>query len=254
MDSVKYEVTNIRQYVLNRQNLVRIKITKYLDIGGNGRMTVNIERNDNAAIRFNTCDVNDFDYDFTGSYFSEGSFPLSVKVREGWQFDYYLINDKKYTSPEMMITADLAENNRISISVAVSPKTMDCAPVIDTIDYENAEDLIILANPYTVPVNLHGLYISDDPADPFRQALPDRTIEPGGEIKLYCENNSDAEALGNYYVDFNLKCGETLTITDSNEQTVTSVYLPELDREFIYVRDTEGYGEYRAVLQQTHED
>jgi hypothetical protein len=248
MDSVSSEIDMIRRYASARAGQVRGKIRQYLGIGGNGSFLVNIKHNDNAAVRFNTCDVNDFDRNFSGRYFNEGSFPLSVTVKDGYEFEYYLINGKKFYTPEMMITADFSENAKVDISAVVSPKKTNLAPLVEMIDYENADDSITLKNPYALPINLSGLYISEDPEDPFRAALPDKTIEPGGEIVIYCKNSSSVEALGQFFVDFNLKSGETLTITNSEHMTVASVFLPELDREYIYCRSSDGFGGYHAAI------
>jgi hypothetical protein len=249
-DSADYQISEIRRFVTDRVGVMRGQIREHLGAGEAGYMNVNIERNENAAIRFNTVDVNDFEYNFAGSYFKEGSFPLSVTVKDGFKFDYFLINGKKYTEPELIVSADMAEIDTVNISAVVSRQTENVLPLIARIDYENAADTITLSNPYTVPVNISGLYISDDPAEPFKQMLPDRIIEPGGEMVIYCKNNSAIDALGEFFADFNLTGGETLTLTDSERMTVTSVFLPELDREYYYERNKDGFGGYVARVKE----
>jgi hypothetical protein len=242
---VENDVAKAIRFSEERPAYVSAQVSEHLGFGDE-KYTINIAQTDNAKIRISTVDIDDFDEDFSGEYYNELSLPLSVKVREGFEFEYYLINGKKYFEPEMLVDYDMATGNAVDISVSIAKKTENLYPQFYVLDYENAEDSITLFNPYDTPISLKGLYISDQPSIPYRQALPDVIIPARSRLFIYCKNNSVIESLGEYCVDFNLTGGETLTITDSEGVTIESLYLPELDSEYILHRNIDGYGGFHV--------
>jgi hypothetical protein len=244
---VENDVAKAVRFSEDRPAFVSMQVSEHLGFGSD-KYTINIARDDNAKIRISTVDIDDFNEDFSGEYYNELSLPLSIKVKESFEFEYYIINGEKYFEPEMLISYDMAVDNAVNISAVIGKKTENLYPTFSEIDFENAEDSITLFNPFDSPISLKGLYISDQPSIPYRQALPEVTIPAGGSLILYCKNNSVIESLGQYCVDFNLTGGETLTITDSGGVIIESLYLPELDSEYILRRNTDGYGGYHAEI------
>jgi hypothetical protein len=244
---VENDVAKAISFSEQRPAYISAQVSEHLGLGTD-KYTINIAQNDNAKIRISTVDIDDFDVNFSGQYYNELSLPLSLTVRDGWEFKYYLINGEKYYEPEMLISYDMVKDNAVNIIAVVNKKTEGLCPQFYKLDYENAEDSITLFNPYDKPLSLSGLYISDQPTIPDRQALPEIIMPARSRLLIYCKNNSVIESLGEYCVDFNLTGGETLVITDSSGVTIESLYLPELDSEYVLWRNFDGYGGYHAEL------
>lgn len=90
---------------------------------------------------------------------------------------------------------------------------------------ENGEndDWIELYNGYSTPVDIGGMYLSDDPAEliPWRIPSTDATlttIQSGGFLIIWCDEQTEQ---GPLHVDFKLsKGGESIILLDSNAVTV----------------------------------
>lgn len=83
-------------------------------------------------------------------------------------------------------------------------------------------DLIELHNPGTTPVNLAGLHLSDDPADPYQFTFPaGTTLAPGGYLVLYADNDTAAPGL---HLGFNLSAaGEKLALYSADGALLDAV-------------------------------
>jgi hypothetical protein len=90
---------------------------------------------------------------------------------------------------------------------------------------------------------LRQYYITDNPAEPEKQVLADRVLGAGESVRLYCENYRNYDALGGAALAFNLKDGETLTISDREGETVFALELPKLAAGYVLVRN-ERNGRY----------
>lgn len=79
-------------------------------------------------------------------------------------------------------------------------------------------DVAELHNTTNAPVSLKGWYISDDPDEPYKYALPDVTIDAGGYYLIYCENNIKSNSTG-----FSLSADEFLYLTTPEFKQTASV-------------------------------
>jgi hypothetical protein len=81
---------------------------------------------------------------------------------------------------------------------------------------ENGEfdDWVELYNPTAVPQPLHGLFISDDGAEPTKYQLeaPDSMVPPGGFVVIWCDNQPEQ---GPFHTSFALSAGgEEVVLAD----------------------------------------
>lgn len=77
------------------------------------------------------------------------------------------------------------------------------------------EDWIELYNRGTAPLSLAGLYLSDDPTDPWAFALPDRALAPGEHLLVWCDGDT---AQGPLHAPFALsRQGETVVLASRTE-------------------------------------
>jgi hypothetical protein len=67
--------------------------------------------------------------------------------------------------------------------------------------------------------------------------LAGRVLRPGETVRIYANNYLSADALGGFSLNFSLRRGETLLLTDMRGETVFSYVLPRLGSDFVLVRD-----------------
>ena len=78
----------------------------------------------------------------------------------------------------------------------------------------NCSEWVELYNRSSESVSLLGYYISDDPDDPFRAALPDITLNAGEYQIIYLSGTADIE--NGIHVGFRLSAGEPVLLTTLN--------------------------------------
>ncbi|MEJ6634864.1 MAG: hypothetical protein QNL77_04035, partial [Akkermansiaceae bacterium] len=62
----------------------------------------------------------------------------------------------------------------------------------DIVDFEDYPDWIELHNPDLTDASLDGYFISDDPSEPFKWAVPSGAIIPAGGYLLFMADGHDA--------------------------------------------------------------
>ena len=93
----------------------------------------------------------------------------------------------------------------------------------DTVDGAGQfEDWIELRNTTTAPISLTGLYLTDDPLDKTKSALPlDATIPAGGYLFIWADNDT---AAGEVHVKFKLSsAGESILLSTTTGLVLDSV-------------------------------
>ncbi|MBK7385122.1 MAG: CotH kinase family protein [Flavobacteriales bacterium] len=73
------------------------------------------------------------------------------------------------------------------------------ATVVD--EFGDADDWVELFNPGPATLSTSGLFLSDDPSDPLKWALPIRTLAPGDYLTLWCDGQPDQ---GEVHANFKL--------------------------------------------------
>ncbi len=185
--------------------------------------------------------------EFQGMYYKEIPVSMSVEAREGYCFDYWLINGVKYDTPTVEITDVLIQGSKLEIECICSPDP-DAGLYITAVKTGNGEDYIELTNMGSEARNLKDYYLTDD--DTWNKSpLPGIEVAPGESIIVYCENYTGVEALGQPYVKFNLKAGEVLSLYRSGQQLVQTLAIPELGvKDNVYSMDRRT-GEFKEVKQ-----
>ena len=86
-------------------------------------------------------------------------------------------------------------------------------------------DWVELTNYGSVPANLSGAYLSNDPADPLKWQITDLIIDPGASAVIYCAGNQAAPD----QASFNLsKTGCTVILTGALGNTLSQIESPTL--------------------------
>lgn len=105
----------------------------------------------------------------------------------------------------------------------------------------NFADWLELYNRGSSPVSLNGLYLSDDPDDPWAFALPDQMLEPGAHLLVWCDNDTKQ---GPLHAPFRLDSkGETLALS-SRTETLDRIEFGELRIDESFGRRSDGAAEW----------
>lgn len=181
------------------------------------------------------------------AYNREVSVPLSARVTEGWEFVCWEINGEQFDQPELTLSADMAdENGRITAKLITKKQEVTGAPLeIQTICTEKKAGYIMLYNPNSEAVSTAGSYLTDDPGQLQRWAVPAVSIPAGGTLLIVTDNNKTQEALHQLQANFSLKKNETLILSDSSGNILKSVEIPQISSGHVY--EFQDYGEYRVV-------
>lgn len=185
-----------------------------------------------------------------GSYNKAASVPLSADVADGWEFVKWEINGVEYTTPEVAITASMADSDgRVSARLVTQKSEETGLPLqIKTICTEPKAGYIVLYNPNSEAVSTAGLYLTDKPENLQRWSIPAENIPAGEALLIVTDNNKTEQALHQLQANFSLKKGETLTLSDAGGNILGSVPVPEISTGFVY--SLQDYGEYRVVSAQ----
>ena len=103
------------------------------------------------------------------------------------------------------------------------------------------EDYVELVNLSGKPISTRGYYLSDREGL-YQYAVPVFTLEPGGSVRLVGKGNNSPDTLGQFALNFDLKKGETLTLThlagyNYIEEILDEVKIPDLSADGVYVKD-----------------
>ncbi len=176
-----------------------------------------------------------------GTYFQECEVTLRAEVYEDYEFVKWVINDVEYTTPEVIITADMVKNRDVFAKLYTEKKTLTDAPVrISKVCTDKNAGWITLYNPNCEAVSVKGLYLSDDVETPTEWAIPDAVIPAGGELLIVMKNNKTQEALMQLQASFSLKFRETLTLADKDGNVIASVTVPQLEEGDVYTLQNNG--------------
>lgn len=151
-----------------------------------------------------------------------------------------------------MFSPERAEYEFYSVLVAVSvPATGEvvineflASNVSDTTDASGAyEDWIELYNRTAVPLNLGGLYLTDDYTNPTKFALPDMILQPNSYLIIWADEN--ASSLSEVHCNFKLSAaGEQLMLSTAGGTVIDSVTFGLQDPDISYGRCPNGYGNF----------
>ncbi len=92
-------------------------------------------------------------------------------------------------------------------------------------------------------VSLLGYYLSDDPDNPLKWALPDVTLETGAYYIVFLSGKTGKTVP---HASFSLSAGETLTLYNGNANRIDRIPIPELRDNVSVGRDADGVIEYYA--------
>jgi hypothetical protein len=110
-----------------------------------------------------------------------------------------------------------------------------------TNEFGSHEDWIELYNKSSSPLNLYGLYLTDDYAFPNRSALPNKILPPGGYLIIWADGNASSPQ--NVHCNFNLSSlGEKIMLSNGSGSVVDSVTFGMMTQDSSIGRCPDGSG------------
>lgn len=238
----------ILDYVKERIEIVYSDITYRLDYSYGSWYQLNVTKCNQSDVQINTITMEE-DF-FTGNYIGDIPVVITPVMAKNEVFDYWLVNGEIREEEELILTEeDMIEDevwNYISVEMIVH-NSEEPVLQLNRIRAAGQNDYVEIINLSDKEIETRGYYLSDS-EDAYRYALPAAVLAPGETVKYYGKDCTDAEALGQNAMNFNLKTGETLTLT-CGEETLEAVVIPDLMRDGVYQRDGDT-GRFAEVLSE----
>lgn len=165
----------------------------------------------------------------SGSYFTEYGVPIRAEVFGEYDFVAWEINGKQYTDMEMVVTAEMCVDGKVSVKLITEKKQLHGEPLrVSQICTDKKAGWIRLSNPNAESVSTKGLYLSDSLDELSMWEIPDVKIEAGGKLLIVAKNNKTESALMQLQMSFSLKEGETLFLSDKSGNIIAQVPVPDI--------------------------
>jgi hypothetical protein len=251
MSNIRSSRNAILRFCQRRDGIVIEDMTRSFGLGGN-TYDVNVKGSSNAEIILNTLKLSGAG-DLYSCYFVEHSVILKAKPHSGYIFDYWEINGKKYTEPEMTLNRRIAENGKINAVLFTKTDESYSDIVIKTIKLDKNCDIIELYNPGINETIIENLYLSNDKNNLKKFYIKKVTFPHNSTITYYGKNYDDyinslndekIEPLRqNRIFDFKIQSGQTIYLSDENGSILKEVYIPKnfnADRNEEIVRNSDG--------------
>lgn len=158
----------------------------------------------------------DIDGVFEGNFVKEVETVFKAVPEVGYEFDRWEVNGKTYDTPEITLNSENGSNGGFRISVYFK-ENENKRLVISEYSSAGKDDVIVLYNPYTVPLGTKGYSVSDKISKLGLYTLPSIEVAPRESVTIYCNNYLGAEKLHNMSCPFSLKSGENLYLSYGDE-------------------------------------
>ncbi|MBU9727008.1 CotH kinase family protein [Diplocloster modestus] len=195
--------------------------------------TVTMAPSEGADLIFGAVRLTPEDPEWNGYFFLSHPLTVTCETYPGYEFDHWEVNQQIVTSRDLVISPDLILEGDNQIRLVTRPISGE-GPVISKVSAASVDDWIELYNPYTNTIQLRDFYLSDDRSDFLKYRCPDTELEPGETLVLY---GKTSPVLNHYLVNFNLKKGEVLTLSDADGTILDQVRIPKMAAD-------ESYGRY----------
>ncbi len=228
----------IRDFAKNRARYVMMDLARCLSVGNvtyDVSLTGSVGADAYLSTQRTTTGV------VFGSYFTGYGVELKTEVYNGFKFLRWEVNGKEYTEPTLKVTYDMSEGGHVYVRLFTEKLPVYGENVrVKEICTDSKAGWITLYNPNDEEVSVKGMYLTDDPENPKRYKLPELVIEPRGELLIVMKNNKTTSALMQVQANFSLKKGETLILSDTDENETARVEIPLIPEGRVYTLHDSG--------------
>lgn len=231
MEAVENNVQRIKDYAAARPQYILQDIEEKFGYGQQYELTV-VSQETTNPVKINSmyCE----DSVFTGTFLKEVPVHITPCPNPGESFQYWIVNGVIREDEELILQGEDIGGDAVEVELVMrddgEPRLQICA-----VAAKGQKDYVELVNLSSQTVSTEEYYLTDDD-DPYKYTLPAIVLQPGEKLRLVGKDNRDADSLGSYGFNFNLRQGETVTLTYGREPA-DSVRIPDLSEDGVYVRD-----------------
>lgn len=241
-DNVEKSYATIRNFAEERPLQVLNDIIECLKMEAEDAYTLTLRKEGLSSVQLNSIKVDEAE--FSGAYFGRVPVSLTPQLAQNEEFAYWIVNGEIREGEQLQLTSeDIVE---YCIDVELVTKAVE-NPVlqINAVRARGNSDYIELINNSEVDVSTGGYYLTDG-EDLFQYALPDIILQPGETRRFYGEECEDLEGLGEFGLNFDIKQGETITLS-YKEQMLEALVIPQLSLGGVYQRIGTG-DEFEEII------
>jgi len=148
----------------------------------------------------------------SADYFNHLTVPLRPSLAEHHVFDHWVVNGSVVNMPEITVSIADAVDGVVRVELATR---VELPVLMFSEAYGSSErNGCVLFNPGDEAVSTDGMYLTNDLSNPFRWALPDASVEPGGFLEFAGRGSRDSADLHKIQMGFNARQGHRLFLTD----------------------------------------
>ncbi|MGN0972741.1 MAG: CotH kinase family protein [Aristaeellaceae bacterium] len=151
---------------------------------------------------------------YTCPYYCGTAHEITATEYPGYAFCYWLVNGERREDRTLVVDDSLIRDGKVEIRAVARPLE-EGVPVIERISAGGDADWVVVGNAGAAALRLEQFYLTDDGANLKKYQLPQRTLQPGETLRIYCKGSSFI--LGEYQCNFNLNDQETLLLTDGTD-------------------------------------
>ncbi len=231
--------SQIDVFFKKRPNIMYVNLVKEFEIEKD-KYTIELVNNEGGKATLNTRALSDAGSAAT-EYFTAYAVPISAVAYNGYEFDSWLINGKEYKEAQMKIDFSMADSSGKILVTARYKKTNDFENLYIGEVYTSGDgDWFTIVNPNNSDMTTKDFYLSDNELELNRWKIPTATIPADSSLTIVCKNNTETSALRRLVTNFNLKEGETLILSDSTGNIVSSAAIVPMDKNEYLVRQLDG--------------
>lgn len=219
----------MRQYALKRPAKIEECIARYF--GFVDKYVLNLDIPDGIEIYWN----NEKFYAgelYTCEYYRGVQLTFNQDAYPGYEFKYWLINDRLVYGSTLTITDSMISDGGINIKPVLERKK-DAQIIISEIYSRGTADWIKLTNVGGSETELSRYYLTDEEKNFQQYQLPRTVLKKGESIVIHGSKNR--ERLGDYICNFSLSEYETLILSDG-ERILDQVSIPRTAGQESYRR------------------
>ncbi len=211
MQNIEAALENLRSYAKSRPNaLIRGELPRAFGTS-NVTYTIHINAPENAYIMVGNWKI---DKEFEGKYIKDYGEEFEIFPAVGYEFSHWIVNGEEIVHDRVLfLDFEDAIDRAITVTPVVVRKTEDLRLTVYEYSASGSQDYIVLYNPYDTPISTGGYQLSDSENKLGAYTLPNKIVQPGEMITVYCKDYVGKEALHQMGTSFSLRTGETLYLS-----------------------------------------
>lgn len=157
-------------------------------------------------------------------YFSHLTVPLSPVLPRYTVFDHWIVNGVDVYEPDITVSSADARGGVVSVELVTREELP--ALVFSEAHASTESSGCTLVNPNGQTVRTDGLFVSNDPQNLQKWALPAASVKPGEALTLAGKGSADTGDLFKIKMGFNVKQGRLLILSDETGRVLDTVAVP----------------------------